>query len=188
MVSRFEYLLVASRHAGVFGKPLTSSITVRKAGWWTRPLPERTMNNNTVEKPPPPQAQFKKWVKRFALVGFSLGLVGSLFTPDTQTTVGLWAVCSVPIAFLIICASRRCENCKAWWSVAEIDRERLGSYDTMKSVTRTKERRDAKGRLIHTDTWEEDIPITISIDEVTYKCRYCQRVHSEERKNESRKT
>ncbi len=137
-----------------------------------------------VEAPPRPQARLKKWVKLFALVGFLLGLFGSAFTPDTETTVGLWVFCSVPIIVLLICGSNRCRNCKAWWSVEEIDRERLGTYDTTKSVTRKKERRDAKGQLIHTETWQEDVPVTMAVDEVTFKCKYCQRVHTEKRKHE----
>jgi len=147
-------------------------------------LPQPIPAPQTVETPRRPQARLKKLVKLFALGGFLLGLSGSAFSPDSETTVGLWVVCSVPIIIFLICASNRCRNCTAWWSVEEIDRERLGTYDTTKRVTRKKERRDATGQLIHTEAWEEDVPITMAVDEVTFRCKYCQRVHTEKRKHE----
>jgi len=55
---------------------------------------------------------------------------------------------------------------------------------TRKSVTRKKEIRDAKGELIHTETWQEDVPVEMAVDRVTFKCKYCLRVHTEKHKHE----
>ena len=140
--------------------------------------------SQTVETPPRPQARLKKWVKLFALGAFLLGLCGSAFTPDTETTVGLWVFCSLPIIVLLICAAKSCENCNAWWSVGEVGRENLETYMTTKSVTRSKERKNAKGELIHTETWQEDVPVEMAVDRVTFKCKYCLRVHTQEQKHE----
>ena len=148
------------------------------------PLPQPIPAPQIVETPPRPQARLKKWVKLFALGGLLVGLSGSAFTPDTDTTVGLWVFCSLPIIVLLICASKRCQNCKAWWSVSEIDRENLERYMTTKSVTRKKERKNAKGELIETETWQEDVPVEMAVDRVTFKCKYCLRVHTEKHKHE----
>lgn len=162
--------------------PPQSSPVVQAAA--VEALPQTIPAPKATEAPVRPQARLKKWVKLFALGGLLIGLLGSAFTPDTDTTVGLCVLCSLPIILLLICASNRCPDCKAWWSVAEVGRERLGTYDTTKRVTRRKERRDTKGQLIHTETWQEDVPITMAVDEVTFRCKYCQRVHTEKRKHE----
>jgi len=147
-------------------------------------VPESIPAPQTGVPPPRPQARLKMWVKLFALAGFLLGLSGFAFTPDTETAVGLCVFCSLPIIVLLICAAKRCQTCKAWWSVREIGRENLERYMTRKSVTRKKEIRDAKGELIHTETWQEDVPVEMAVDRVTFKCKYCLRVHTEKHKHE----
>jgi hypothetical protein len=147
-------------------------------------LPQTIPAPKAIETPQRPQARLKKWVKLFALGGLLIGLLGSAFTPDTETTVGLWVFCSPPIIMLLICASNRCPDCKAWWSVDEVGRKNLETYMTTKSVTRKKERRDAKGQLIHTETWKEDVPVEMAVDRVTFRCKYCQKVHTQKQKHE----
>lgn len=149
------------------------------------PPPQPVPASQTCELRPRPQARLKKWVKLFALGGLLLGLSGFVFAPSTEIASALCVLCSAPAIVLLICEANRCPDCEAWWSVKEVRRENIETYMTTKSVTRKKERRNAKGELIHTDTWQEDVPVEMALDKVTFKCKYCLSVRTEKQRHET---